>query len=204
MCELICVTNRKIFYDTFGITASFAGRVREILSEGIRVILREKDLSEDEYYRLLCEVGDRRVTAHSFPDAARRFGCTSLHMPLNALSSSDVSEFETVGCSVHSAEQAALADKYGATYLTAGHIFVTDCKKGLAPRGTELIKDILCVTSLPVYAIGGITPQNAGMTAEAGAAGVCVMSGFMKCADPAELADKFRTVFRNNGQKSNI
>ena len=60
------------------------------------------------------------------------------------------------------------------------------------------------MTSLPVYAIGGITPQNAGMTAEAGAAGVCVMSGFMKCADPAELADKFRTVFRNNGQKSNI
>lgn len=197
MCELICVTNRKIFYDTFGAEASFAERVRAILGVGVRVILREKDLSEEEYYRLLCEIGDRRVTAHSFPEAARGFGCTALHMPLNALSTADVSGIRTVGCSVHSPEQATIAEKYGASYLTAGHIFETDCKKGLAPRGAGLIRDILRVTSLPVYAIGGITPENAAEAVGVGAKGVCVMSGFMKCGEPAELADKFRTALRN-------
>ena len=41
-------------------------------------------------------------------------------------------EFETVGVSVHSADEAVLAEKMGATYVTAGHIFATDCKKVLS------------------------------------------------------------------------
>ena len=82
---------------------------------------------------------------------------------------------------MHSIEQAFKAYECGAHYLTAGHIFATDCKKGLPPKGIGLIKEITSALPLPVYAIGGISRDNAQTAVDAGAAGVCVMSGFMKC-----------------------
>jgi thiamine-phosphate pyrophosphorylase len=44
---------------------------------------------------------------------------------------------------------------------------------------------------MPVYAIGGISPENFSQVMEAGASGACVMSGFMKSAQPKELMSKF-------------
>ena len=37
--------------------------------------------------------------------------------------------FKVIGTSVHSVEDAIKAEQLGATYMTAGHIFATDCKK---------------------------------------------------------------------------
>ena len=59
-------------------------------------------------------------------------------------------EFETVGVSVHSADEAVLAEKMGATYVTAGHIFATDCKKGLEPRGIEFLKNAVSSVDIDV------------------------------------------------------
>lgn len=36
-----------------------------------------------------------------------------------------------IGCSIHSVEEAVEAQKLGASYITAGHIYATDCKKDL-------------------------------------------------------------------------
>ena len=186
MCKLIAVSNRALCRN------NFAERIRKISALGIPIILREKDLSEDEYYQLLCSINVPEITAHTYAEAARQFGCKSIHMPLPALENADVSDFKTVGASVHSVEQATRAVELGATYLTAGHIFVTDCKKGLPPRGTDLIRDIKAAVNVPVYAIGGISSQNAGDAINAGADGVCVMSGFMTC-DNVEAYNYFLT-----------
>ena len=40
--------------------------------------------------------------------------------------------------------------------MTAGHVYVTDCKKGLPPRGLEFLKEVCTKVTIPVYAIGGI------------------------------------------------
>ena len=72
------------------------------------------------------------------------------------------------------------AQQLGASYITAGHIFATDCKKGLPPRGLGFLKDICRRVDIPVYAIGGITEENMVSALEAGAEGVCIMSGLMK------------------------
>lgn len=84
------------------------------------------------------------------------------------------------GVSVHSVEDARLAEQCGATYLTAGHVFVTDCKKGLAPRGLDFLHEVCSSVKIPVYAIGGINDKNAASCIREGAAGVCVMSGYMR------------------------
>ena len=85
-----------------------------------------------------------------------------------------------VGISTHSLEQVQEAEKCNASYVFFGHVFPTDCKKGVPPRGLHFLEKICHNASVPVYAIGGITPQNAAQAVKAGAAGVCVMSWGMQ------------------------
>ena len=73
-----------------------------------------------------------------------------------------------------------LAERAGATYVTAGHIYATDCKKGLPGRGLDFLKKVCAAVQIPVYAIGGINEMNADACIEAGADGVCMMSGYMR------------------------
>lgn len=88
----------------------------------------------------------------------------------------------TIGCSIHSVEEAVEARNMGSSYITAGHVYVTDCKKGLAPRGLDFLKNVCDSVDIPVYAIGGINIDG-GRREEVkkyGAAGSCIMSGMMK------------------------
>lgn len=87
-----------------------------------------------------------------------------------------------IGCSVHSVEEAIEAKRLGAAYITAGHIYATDCKKGLAPRGLGFLKDVCQSVSIPVYAIGGIGIDDGRRqeVKEYGAQGSCIMSAMMK------------------------
>ena len=161
-------------------------QIPHIRQAGIRrVILREKDLTADAYTALAekvlraCDDDGVMLVIHNFPDAARKLGVQNLHMPLPLLSEELCSEFETVGTSVHSIEQLKQAESCGADYVTAGHIFATDCKKGIPPRGIAFLADICKQTDLPVYAIGGIDLEKLPLIAETGAAGACIMSGAM-------------------------
>ncbi|MDK2599153.1 thiamine phosphate synthase [Bacillus stercoris] len=60
-----------------------------------------------------------------------------------------------IGRSVHSLEEAVQAEKEDADYVLFGHVFETDCKKGLEGRGVSLLSDIKQRISIPVIAIGG-------------------------------------------------
>ena len=102
-----------------------------------------------------------------------------IHLPLSMLTKELCAEFQTVGASVHSIEEAQKAERLGASYIIAGHIFATDCKRNLAPRGLEFLNNVCRSVKIPVYAIGGITPDNLRDVLNAGAAGACVMSGLM-------------------------
>lgn len=154
------------------------------------VIVREKDLPEEEYARLaekvltICRRYDVRCIYHTYPKAARAAGVKEIHLPLPVLRqyAASLSFFTTVGTSVHSREEAAEALQLGATYLTAGHIYSTDCKKGVPPRGLSFLKEICQMSPAPVYAIGGIH-LGTGQLAEilsCGAAGGCIMSEMMR------------------------
>ena len=78
-------------------------------------------------------------------------------------------------------EEAIEAQKLGATYISAGHIFATDCKKDLPPRGLEFLKEDCNSVTIPVYAIVGIKLSDVQMDEiiKCGAKGGCIMSGMM-------------------------
>ncbi|MGN1409827.1 MAG: thiamine phosphate synthase [Eubacteriales bacterium] len=186
MSDIICVTNKNLCAD------DFLNRIDGIAQAGVKaVILREKELCEEEYFSLAREVkricDQRGVTfiPHSFTTTAKNLGCNALHIPLGALKELDEIEkthFDILGTSVHSVDDALKAQSLGCTYLVAGHIFETDCKKGLVGRGLNFLGEVCRAVDIPVYAIGGINEKNIGSVRNAGACGVCVMSSLM-CAE---------------------
>ena len=74
----------------------------------------------------------------------------------------------------------SIAEQLDAAYVTAGHIFATDCKKGVPPRGIPFLQEICSQASVPVYAIGGISAGNLPEIRQNGATGACIMSGAMQ------------------------
>ncbi len=185
--KIICVTNRKLCPD------DFLERIRQIAHyHPHAILLREKDLMPREYERLarsvmeICEMEHTSCILHNFTDVARELRSRALHLPLpllRATGKSLLEEFEVLGTSCHSMEEAREAEAMGCSYITLGHIFPTDCKKGLSPRGIPFLREICRSVRIPVYAIGGISPQNIAGTVAAGASGACIMSGLMQCAD---------------------
>lgn len=184
MCRKICVTNRALAERPFPEQLE-----RVLATKPYAMILREKDLVEQAYEELagkvkkLCENTDTKLILHSFPETAMRLDCNAIHMPLHLfvkMPEEQKKNFTVRGVSVHSVEDALLAEQCGATYLTAGHVFATDCKKGLAPRGLSFLQNVCAAVQIPVYAIGGIQEENIKSCIQAGAAGVCMMSEYMK------------------------
>lgn len=165
------------------------------------LILREKDLAEEEYEKLLKMVWKKlsdssvEVIPHTFLKAAKNTGIANIHLPFPLLKkymeSQAVCEtsyenrkilqgMKVIGTSVHSLEEALEAERLGASYVTAGHIFSTECKPGLEPRGLKFLQKICEGVKIPVYAIGGIHTDNLEKIAQTGAAGACMMSEFMR------------------------
>lgn len=151
-------------------------------------VLREKDLLEEEYELLAREVIKKckdyniECVLHNFIDVAIKLECKNIHLPIRKLKDNKekLKYFNKIGVSIHSVEDAKFAEREGATYITAGHIFITDCKKGLEPRGLNFLNQVCGSVNIPVYAIGGINNENIELVINEGAAGVCMMSGFMK------------------------
>ena len=191
MSDLICITNRKLCSN------NFSDQIEMIASAHPKaIVLREKDLSEKEYEQLarqvmqICQKHGTQCILHSFSNAAIALGATAVHMPLPLLQKMTLQEkshFQIIGASCHSLEEAKEAQDLGCTYITAGHIFLTDCKKGLPGRGLSFLEEICKAVRIPVYAIGGISSQNIESVRKTGAAGACIMSGFMRCKTVEEI-----------------
>ena len=154
------------------------------------LILREKDLPEEEYFLLakdvlgICRQYQVSCILHTYVEAARKLGHPCIRLPLFLLEKyqGKLGDFQETGCSVHSVEDALKAQQLGATYVTAGHIYTTNCKKGLPPRGLEFLGEVCKAVTVPVYAIGGIHPGTDQLfqVMRNGAAGGCIMSDMMK------------------------
>lgn len=195
MSDILCVTNRLLCQE------EFLERVEQIASaHPAGILLREKDLSETEYKELakkvmeICSKYRTPCILHSFVNVALELKCSALHLPLPVLRTlvpKEREKFTILGASCHSVEDAKEAESFGCTYITAGHVFHTDCKKGLPGRGLDFLKEVCESVSIPVYGIGGISPDNIKEIRKAKAAGACVMSSIMVCADVQDFLSAF-------------
>lgn len=189
------MTNRRLCRE------NFLARIKKIAeSRPSAIILREKDLSPQNYSELavkilkICAEHDVELILHNFVDVAINLGVKKIHLPFAALKTFEPSQkkfFNVIGASCHSIEELHEAQNFGCKYVTAGHIFATDCKKNLEPRGINFLIKIRDAAKIPVYAIGGINEKNILQIQSAGANGACIMSGFMTCENPADYLKNF-------------
>jgi thiamine-phosphate pyrophosphorylase len=178
----IVITNRHLC------TIPLIQQLERIISQIDIVILREKDMTSEDYTILakdvieLCSEHDKQCILHSFIDVAGTLDHRQIQLPLNILreNAGRLDDSWLIGASVHSVTEAEEAIDMSADYLIASHIFETDCKAGLAPKGPRLLQDIRRITGLPLYALGGINDENEHMALENGADGTCRMSWYMK------------------------
>ncbi len=89
-----------------------------------------------------------------------------------------------LGYSVHSVASAKQAVQAGADYLLVGTMFPTPSHPDKTPEGIELLKAVAKAVSVPLIAIGGITPERVGLCLRAGARGVAVISGILESESP--------------------
>jgi thiamine-phosphate pyrophosphorylase len=98
-----------------------------------------------------------------------------------------------LGASVHSLSAAEEAVREGADYLIAGPVFDTPSKRPFGPPiGVSLLEKIVASVSVPVFAIGGIGPQEAPKVRQAGAFGMAVMGALSFAPDPVASAFALR------------
>ena len=180
MFKRIVVTNRSLC------RTGLKEQVEKISRLGFcdALILREKDLSEAKYLSLaksikeICDEHGIDFICNNMPDVAEQLGC-NLQLSFQSFLEQG-HRADSTWVSVHSLDEAIEAERLGADALIAGHIFVTDCKKGLEPRGLDFLRKICEAVSIPVFAIGGIDDENAELVKQAGAQGECRMSWYMR------------------------
>lgn len=170
------------------------------LEGGVRAIqLREKDLSGRDLFHLaakmreLCDrydaqlfVNDRIDVALAVDAAGVQLGKTSVPIETaRALLGAQ----KLIGYSAHSLEEAQIAQQIGTDFVLFGPVYFTQSKARYGmPQGPEALKKIVENVALPVYAIGGIKPNNIIDVRLAGARGVALISAIIGADRPNEAA----------------
>jgi len=120
-------------------------------------------------------------------DVARAVGADGVHLPEEDLPTDVARRLFPglwIGRSIHgSPPEGELPD-----YWIFGHVFPTATHPDMPPRGLEALQAVASGTPVPVLAIGGITPENAGAVIRAGGAGVAVISAIAHSEDPCQAA----------------
>lgn len=190
----IVITNRHL------VQGDFLKQLEKVTKLHLHaLILREKDLTDDAYESLakkvfdLCKREDITFFLHTKIEIARKIGCQNIHLSIPVLKGLSETEkkaltedFCEISISCHSMEDVEIAMVGGATQIILGTIFETECKKGVLGKGVEFVREICQKCPLPVYAIGGMNLQRLPLVIDAGAAGCCMMSGFMQTTKPLQ------------------
>ena len=199
--KLNIITNRKLCENKNlerQIEKIFSAYEKKIILKNFEIItltLREKDLDKNEYLNLvekiypICKKHKINLILHQNYDLNLddRYMIKGLHLSYEIFKSLNknireglIKKYKRIGVSIHSLEEAREVENLGASYIVAGHIFETDCKKGLEPRGLKFVEELSSILTIPIFAIGGMDEKNSQSVIDSGAFSVCMMSSLMK------------------------
>jgi len=198
--KLYLITDRKLsgergLIDTveaaLGAAAEFGPR------PPIAVQLREKDLDGRALMQLAVELGQtcRRyhvpMLVNGRIDVALAARADGVHLPSDGISVEDARKLlgpsKLIGVSTHTAAEITGAEAMGADFAVFGPVFAPISKGTYAaPCGSEGLASACNGTSIPVFALGGITVASTTELRNHGAAGVAVIGAIIGTNDPAQ------------------
>lgn len=192
--ELHVISNGKLSWTEL---AAIAAQIHPHVTA---IHIREKTKSLDEIFlgvQFLLETGipAKSLYINGYQSIVTASALGGLQLQGSTPPLSTLKEFcqgvQRTGVSIHSAEEAKQREREGADYVMFGHIFATNSKLGIPPRGLESLKDVAAQVSIPIIAIGGMRPERVSSVLEAGASGIAVMSGIWEAEDPVKAVKAY-------------
>lgn len=150
--------------------------------------LREKDLTPRTCFEVAQELATRlhnthtRLLINDRVDIAVAAGAQGVHLTTTSLLPAHIRPWAatdlTIGISTHTQEELHRTSP-GATFAVCGPVFETPGKPQL---GLEPLKQIIHTSPIPVFALGGITLDNAVELKQTGASGIAGIRLFAQAA----------------------
>ena len=191
---LFLITNRQLIKK-----GSLYNVILESLHGGLNgVILREKDLPREDLLRIAFKL--RNITSsfgatlivNGDSYVSKAVNADFFHSGLKSFNKETMFYGAPFGLSTHTLEETIIGEKLGASYLLLSHIFHTNCKKNLPPKGINIIKKATKKCSIPIIGLGGINEKNITSIIISGAYGAGVMSAIMGSENPYESTLKLK------------
>ena len=182
--------------------------IERALEGGVKAVqLREKDLDGKELFSLaektlrVCQnygallfINDRIDLCLAIDADGVQIGIASV--PIDAARQL-LGPQKLIGASTHSLEEAGEAQRRGADFVLFGPVYHTASKINYGPpQGLTALKAVVEKLSRPVYAIGGIQPDNVDETRRTGIRGVALISAVISAEDPKDATEKILKFFR--------
>ncbi len=171
-------------------------RVRRAAAAGVHLVqVRERDLDGGPLTSLVRRCVDAvrgtrtRVLVNDRVDVALAAGAHGVHLRADSMPAARVRALcppgFLVGRSVHARDEAiAAAAAGGLDYLLFGTVFATTSKPGRAPVGLAALAEVASAVTIPVLAVGGVTPDRVDEVVVAGAAGFAAIGMFVTAPKP--------------------
>jgi thiamine-phosphate pyrophosphorylase len=177
------------------------------LRGGARLI-QYRDKTDDDARRLssvralraLCDRYRARLIVNDDVDLALRGDAHGVHLGLEDLSLIEararLGPARVIGITCQdSAARARAAGEGGADYLALGAFFASRTKPDARHATLDLLRAVRVDTSLPICAIGGITPANGAPLVDAGADLIAAVDGVFGAADIETAARDYARLF---------
>ncbi len=165
-----------------------------------KIAAPEKRLEQALALRALCETRGATLIINDDVDLARAVAADGVHLGRDDASIASarvrLGASAIIGASCYDSQQLAeAAVAAGADYVAFGSFFPSTTKPDAARAGLSLLSTAKARWKVPVVAIGGITPANAGALIDAGADAVAVISALFDAPDVAATARSFVSLF---------
>lgn len=170
------------------------------LAAGLPAVqFRERDLSDTESVPLageLCRLC-RRYGAAFFvngrPDLARELDADGLHLP--GRMPPPAGWHGPLSVAAHHPADLERAAALGATFALLSPLFATRSHPDAPPLGPQRFAALAAASGIPVLALGGLTPGNAGQARASGAAGLAAIDALLDTAEPEAAVADFRSAW---------
>jgi thiamine-phosphate pyrophosphorylase len=167
--------------------------------------LQSKTLSLAQELLTLCQHYQVPLIINDDPQLAAQAGADGVHLGKNdtdiTSAREQLGEQAIIGVSCYNSLKLALqAQKLGADYIAFGRFFSSASKPDATPADIQLLSQAHSQINIPIVAIGGITPENAGLLLDAGADYLAVIQGIYGQPDPALATRNYLNVFDSSLQ----
>ena len=186
----------------------FIETVEKAIRGGAKIIqLREKDTPEEEIIKLgkkLLKITRKYgipLIINDSPKLAREIGADGIHLgkddPEISEARSILGDEAIIGVSCYGdIERGLRAEMEGADYVALGTPFFTPTKPDRKSTPFEVLREAKRrITKIPVFAIGGITKENAQSVLETGVDGIAVITAVFSSPNPEEAARSLAEFF---------